>query len=288
MPLWFFLSVFYFIFFKYLLWFSLCQIFSKWHHGADGSLCLRVTVSWLVSSVGGKVSVSFGELVSGPMVMVECGFMNINFLLLPQTFQTKVGQLAVLRPGIPNCSVIWHLFYVLTLLRNEEPNCHLVLPLPGSWKPFRNLSGLLSFEHHQNPVNVLPNIEGQERNWVQFSIVAQSCLTLWDPWTAAWQTSMSITNSQSLLKPMSIESVMPSNPLILCCPLLLPPSVFPSVRVFPQRVSSSPQVAKVLEFQLQLRFSSVSQSSSTLCDTMDCSTSGLPVHHQLISISPSE
>ena len=137
MPLWFFLSVFYFIFFKYLLWFSLCQIFSKWHHGADGSLCLRVTVSWLVSSVGGKVSVSFSELVSGPMVMVECGFMNINFLLLPQTFQTKVGQLAVLRPGIPNCSVIWRLFYVLTLLRNEEPNCHLVLPLPGSWKPFR-------------------------------------------------------------------------------------------------------------------------------------------------------
>ena len=51
-------------------------------------------------------------------------------------------------------------------------------------------------------------------------------------WTAACQASLSITNSQSLLKLMSIESVMPSNPLILHCPLLLPPSIFPSIRVF--------------------------------------------------------
>ena len=52
------------------------------------------------------------------------------------------------------------------------------------------------------------------------------------PWTAARQTSLSITNSQSLLKLMSIESVMPSNHLILCRPLLLLPSTFPSIRVF--------------------------------------------------------
>ena len=52
------------------------------------------------------------------------------------------------------------------------------------------------------------------------------------PWTAAHQASLSITNSQSLLKLMSIESVMPSNHLILCCPLLLPPSILPSIRVF--------------------------------------------------------
>ena len=51
------------------------------------------------------------------------------------------------------------------------------------------------------------------------------------PWTAAHQASLSITNSQSLVKPMSIESVMPSNHLILCCPLLLLPSIFPSIRV---------------------------------------------------------
>ena len=52
------------------------------------------------------------------------------------------------------------------------------------------------------------------------------------PWTAAHQASLSIIDSWSLLKLMSIESVMPSNHLILCCPLLLPPSLFPSIRVF--------------------------------------------------------
>ena len=65
-----------------------------------------------------------------------------------------------------------------------------------------------------------------------FSSVTQSCPTLCDPWTAASQTFRSITNSQSLPKVISIESVMPSNHLILCCPLLLLPSVFPNIRVF--------------------------------------------------------
>ena len=51
-------------------------------------------------------------------------------------------------------------------------------------------------------------------------------------WTAALQVSLSITNSQSLLKLLSIEPVMPSNHLIFCHPLLLPPSIFPSIRVF--------------------------------------------------------
>ena len=52
------------------------------------------------------------------------------------------------------------------------------------------------------------------------------------PWTAAHQASLSITNCQNLLKLMSIELVMPSNHLILCCPLLFLPSIFPSIRVF--------------------------------------------------------
>ena len=52
------------------------------------------------------------------------------------------------------------------------------------------------------------------------------------PWTAAHQGSQSITNSQSLPKLMFVESVMPSDHLILCCPLLLLPSIFPSIRVF--------------------------------------------------------
>ena len=53
-----------------------------------------------------------------------------------------------------------------------------------------------------------------------------------NPWTAAYQASLSFTNSQSSLKLMSIKSVMPSNHLILCRPLLLLPSIFPSIRVF--------------------------------------------------------
>ena len=61
--------------------------------------------------------------------------------------------------------------------------------------------------------------------------VAQSWPTFATPWTAACQASLSITNSRSLLKLTSVESVMPSSHRILCCPLLLP-SVFPSIRVF--------------------------------------------------------
>ena len=68
-----------------------------------------------------------------------------------------------------------------------------------------------------------------------FLSVVQSlnCVHLFaTPWTVAHQASLSFTVSQSLLKFMSIESVMPSNYLILCCPLLLLPSMFPSIRVF--------------------------------------------------------
>ena len=63
----------------------------------------------------------------------------------------------------------------------------------------------------------------QSLNYVQFFVT---------PWTAARQASLSITNSRSLLKLISMELVMPSNHLILCRPLSLPPSIFPSIRVF--------------------------------------------------------
>ena len=70
--------------------------------------------------------------------------------------------------------------------------------------------------------------------FVQFSSVQSlSCLRLFvTPWIAAWQASLSITNSQSSLKLTSIGSVMPSNHLILCRPLLLLPTIPPSIRVF--------------------------------------------------------
>ena len=82
------------------------------------------------------------------------------------------------------------------------------------------------------------------------------------PWPAACQASLSITNSQSLLKLMSIESVMPSNHLILCCPLLIPPSIFPS-----NRVSGS--------FQMSQLFVSSGQSIG-----VSTSTSVLPINIQ--------
>ena len=70
------------------------------------------------------------------------------------------------------------------------------------------------------------------------------------PWTATCQATLSITNSRSLPKLMFIKSVMQSNHLILCSPLLLLPSIFPSISLF-KWISSLHQVAKVLEFQFQ-------------------------------------
>ena len=80
----------------------------------------------------------------------------------------------------------------------------------------------------------------------------QSLSRVWlfaTPWIAALQASLSITNSRSSLRLTSIESVVPSSHLILCCPLLLLPPTPPSIRVF-SRVNSSHEVAKILEFQL--------------------------------------
>ena len=68
---------------------------------------------------------------------------------------------------------------------------------------------------------------------LQFSSVAQSCRTFVTPLIAAHQASLSITNSRSSLRLTSIESVIPSSHLILCCPLLLLPPIPPSIRVFP-------------------------------------------------------
>ena len=78
-----------------------------------------------------------------------------------------------------------------------------------------------------------PNNSFTNHHSVQFSLVTQSLSPVFStPWTTAHQASLSITNSRSPPKPMSMESVMPSNHLILCHPLLLPPSIFPSIRVF--------------------------------------------------------
>ena len=172
---------------------------------------------------------------------------------------------------------------------------------------------------------------------IQFSSVTQLCPMFCDPMHCSMPGLPGHTNSQSLLKLMSIELVMPSNHLILCCPLLLPPSIFPSIRVFSNEsllhirwkpirqhkyplmhmnfydalmvflcsvnltvekwqiyicqcyffsspfspsptMSTSPFSTSTPLFS-SVQFSSVAQLSLTLCNPMDHSTPGFPVHH---------
>ena len=82
-------------------------------------------------------------------------------------------------------------------------------------------------------------------------------------WTAACQASLSITNSQSLLKLMLIASVMPSNHLILCCPLLLLPLIFPSIRVFSNELVLQIRWPKYCSFSFSI--SPSSESSGLIC-----------------------
>ena len=84
---------------------------------------------------------------------------------------------------------------------------------------------------HTSKPSLKAMLSFQKKEKQLVSSVSQSCLFA-TPWTAAHQASLCITSSQSLLKLMSIESVMPSNHLILCHPLLLLPSIFPSTKVF--------------------------------------------------------
>ena len=111
----------------------------------------------------------------------------------------------------------------------------------------------------------------------QFSSVAQPCPALWNTRAAACQASLSITNSWSLLKFMSLESVIPSNNLILCHPLLLLPSVFPNIRVFSNEsvlgikwpkywsfsISPSNEYSGLISFRISLQSKDSVESSPT-------------------------
>ena len=88
------------------------------------------------------------------------------------------------------------------------------------------------------------------------------------PWTAAPQASLSITSSRSLLKLMSIESVMPSNHLIFCHLLLLPPSIFPSIRVFSNESALRIRWPKYWSFSLNIRPSN--EHPGLVSFRMDC------------------
>ena len=96
------------------------------------------------------------------------------------------------------------------------------------------------------------------------------------PWTAARQASLSITNSWSLLKLLSIESGMPSNHLILCRPLLLPPSIFPSIRVFSNESVLCIRCPKYWSFSFSISPSNeYSRLISFRIDWFDCAGQGI-------------
>ena len=100
---------------------------------------------------------------------------------------------------------------------------------------FREFPRNISRYHKFSPAHPEGSLQTGTLFFNRFSSVLFNHSAMSDPvtpWTAACQASLSITNSQSLLKLMSTESMMPSNHLILCRPLLLPPSIFPSVKVF--------------------------------------------------------
>ena len=103
---------------------------------------------------------------------------------------------------------------------------------------------------------------------VQFSSVTQSCPNLCDPMDCSTSDSLSITNSGSLLKLIPTEWVIPSSHLILCCPLLLPPSIFPSIRVFSNESALHVRWPKYWNFSFNI--SPANERSGLISSRMDC------------------
>ena len=116
---------------------------------------------------------------------------------------------------------------------NVHTSPSLLMPLIRKKHSFVWSFDVCKFKVHKC-VTYRVGIDSISFSHIQFtSVQSLSCVQLFaTPWTAARQASLSIANSQSLLRLMSIESAMPSNHLILCHPLLLPPSIYPCIRVF--------------------------------------------------------
>ena len=143
-------------------------------------------------------------------------------------------------------------FYYISYFSTQLPTkCDSVLLYNGTFyyifKWFWLLESFFFIRSSTLPLEVCTENSWKELSSVQFSrsVVSDSAT----PWFEACQATLSITNSWSLLKLMSIELAMPSSHLILCCPPLFLPPIPPSISLF-QWVSSSHDVAKVLEFHL--------------------------------------
>ena len=162
--------------------------------------------------------------------------------------------------------------------KNTGMSCHALLqeifPAQGSNPGLPHCRQILYYLSHQGSSRILewvayPFYRGtsQPRNWTRVSCIAGGFFASWAtssvqslshvqlfaiPWTAACQASLSITNSQSLLKLMPIELVMPSNHLILCCPFLFLPSIFPSIRVFSNELGPRTRGPKYWSFSFSI------------------------------------
>ena len=138
--------------------------------------------------------------------------------MVPWTAHINWHKLSLL-----HCTATFQLAFGRNIWRGRQFACNNSLV---------QLGGLFSAPvNHGNTTTHNPS--GSEGKYPYQSVQLLSCVWLFvTPWTAARQNSLPITNSPSLLNPMSIKSVMPSNHLILCRPLLLPASIFPSIRVF--------------------------------------------------------
>ena len=121
--------------------------------------------------------------------------------------------------------ISWSLF---SRMHREFMSKHCIGIIKLEYYESSNVIGIFTAGH----IRTFNMLDFAEELSVQFSSVTRCVLLFAAAWTTACQPSLSITNSWSWLKLMSIESVMPSNRLILCNPLLLLPSIFPSIRVF--------------------------------------------------------
>ena len=171
-----------------------------------------------------------------------------------------------------NCTVVWT-FFGFAFLSDWNENW----PFSVLW-PLLSFPNSLAFDCNTltassyriwNSSAVIPSLT-LALFIVQFRPVQLlSCVRLFTtPWTAESQAFLSITNSQSLLKLMSIASVMPSNHLIFCWPLLLPPSIFPSIRVFSNESALGIRKPKYWSFSFSISLSN--EYSGLISFGMNC------------------
>ena len=162
-------------------------------------------------------------------------------------------------PRIPPCSVCSS-YPLLSLTTTSLVIVSIVFPFPG-----RQILGIIQY---YSLLGLFFSLSNMHLSSVQLLRGVRLFAT---PWTAARQASLSITNSWSLPKLMSIESVMPSNHLILCRPLLLPPSIFPSIRVFSHESVLHMRWPKYWSFSFSISSSSeYSGLISFRMDWLDC------------------